>query len=194
MAIQDETLTDQETARERAKRIRQESAKTKRPSVKRATRKASPPNRVEPGFIHRKIATVMLTTLQNKAAAANILVTVGALPEPVTVTVDGEAVVTDDGREPVELLARILAHIGHRVPGIRKVEKRLEGTDARSGLASDLLALFSQLIARNEEVATTQAANVVKDVLSKRAADKVQTSPSQPVAHWPESTVKDSER
>lgn len=59
----------------------------------------------------------------------------------------------DEGSEPVELLARILAHLGHRIPFFSKVEKRLEGQDAKSGFASDLIALLMQLWHRNRHLA-----------------------------------------
>lgn len=72
--------------------------------------------------------------------------------------IDESAIIeeVEDGREPVELLARIFAHIGHRVPGVKRVEKKLEGQDKSSGFFSDLLALVTQLYRRNET--TIQAA------------------------------------
>lgn len=95
---------------------------------------------------------------------------------------DGGTGEAEDGREPVELLARIIAHIFHRIPGVKKVEKRLEGTDARSGLASDFAALVSQLASRNEEVVVGVGEQVVKDIIKKKpSANK----PEAPIpSHW----------
>lgn len=66
-------------------------------------------------------------------------------------TVDADAVqVDEDGREPVELLSRLYAHIGHRIPLINRVEKRFEGQDKTSGMASDLFAFLVQVGKRNK--------------------------------------------
>jgi hypothetical protein len=143
----------------------------------------SPPNRVEPGFIHRKIATGILRALQDKASATvGAPVSVGELPLPVAQGGNGEM---EDGREPVELLARVIAHVAHRIPGLKKVEKRLEGNDARSGLGSDLLALVSQLVSRNEELAFTMAEGITSDAIKSVIPKKPHKPEAEPVqATW----------
>jgi hypothetical protein len=142
----------------------------------------SPPNRVEPGFVHRKLATMALSTLQAKAVDAGAPITVGELPKPVEEGGNGEI---DDGREPVELLARVIAHVAHRIPGLKKVEKRLEGNDARSGLASDFLALIAQLVSRNEGIALAFLENAVRGAVKKKPEkDKAQAEPIP--GHWPD--------
>lgn len=86
------------------------------------------------------------------------------------------------GREPVELLARIIAHIGHRIPFFSKVEKRLEGKDAKSGLASDITAFVVQLWQRNRALAPNIAAAAQAQAAQRRAAAQ---QPQQPVQDFP---------
>lgn len=76
---------------------------------------------------------------------------VGELGEWDDVVSDGEPA-AGDNREPVELLARVIAHVAHRTPGLRRVEKKLEGKDLKSGPLSDLFALLAQLWRRNRHV------------------------------------------
>lgn len=128
------------------------------------------------------MATILLKKLQD---AAPVDVSVGDLPVPAT---EGGSEI-EDGREPVELLARILAHAGHRIPGLRSVEKKLEGTDAKSGMLSDIIALISQLISRNDELALKVGEEVLSDVLKKKPkADKVPVQPIQGHFDDPEPT------
>lgn len=114
---------------------------------------------------------ILLKKLQD---AAPVDVSVGDLPVPAE---GGSGI--EDGREPVELLARILAHAGHRIPGLRQVEKKLEGTDAKSGMVSDIIALVSQLISRNDELAMKIGEEVIGDVLKKKP--KATQPPVEPI-------------
>jgi hypothetical protein len=127
---------------------------------------------IEPGHVHRKIAAVALRKLQEKTDGK---IAVGDLPVPVSEGGDGSA---EDGREPVELLARILAHVGHRIPGLRKVEGALEGADKKSGMLSDLAAFAGQLVSRNEDLFIALGEQVLGDVMAnkkpKAAAPKVE--------------------
>ena len=66
----------------------------------------------------------------------------------------------EDAPQPLEVASRIVAHIGHRIPGVRKIEKRLEGKDKTAGILSDFLGLAAQLYARNEQ-AINEAAGIV---------------------------------
>lgn len=88
----------------------------------------------------------------------------------------------DVGREPVELLARIIAHIGHRIPFFSKVEKRLEGKDAKSGLAGDVVAFIVQLWHRNRDLAP-----VVMQQAQQQRAQRAAASAS-PVTDVPDVT------
>lgn len=88
------------------------------------------------------------------------------------------------GKEPVELLARILAHIGHRIPFFSRVEKRLEGKEAKSGLASDVVAFLMQLWSRNRELAPVVMAAAAAARQKGATAD---TQP-QPGTHFPHSS------
>lgn len=65
-----------------------------------------------------------------------------------------KAPVQDDAPEPIEVMARVLAHISHRIPGVRWISKklRLEGEGKSAGIGSDLISLVVQLYRRNEDV------------------------------------------
>lgn len=81
------------------------------------------------------------------------------------------AVLTDD-TGPADKLARVLAHIGHRLPLVNRIEKRLEGQDKTAGLGSDLAALTVDLFKRNEEVIVKTASSIIDQ---KRAAKEAAT-------------------
>jgi hypothetical protein len=57
----------------------------------------------------------------------------------------------EDGPDPKEIMARLIAHMGHRIPGVKKIEKRLEGRDKTSGVWSDGAALGAVIYARNSD-------------------------------------------
>jgi len=73
---------------------------------------------------------------------------VGDLDSALKVPID------DDAPEPIEVLARVIAHISHRIPGVRWLSKklRLEGEGKSAGIGSDLISLVVQLYRRNEDV------------------------------------------
>lgn len=77
-----------------------------------------------------------------------------------------------EGAEPRDLLARIFAHMGHRLPLIKRFEKRLEGQDAKAGLGSDLLALVAQVYQRNEETLQGVVVEGTNQVRARREAKK----------------------
>jgi hypothetical protein len=90
-----------------------------------------------------------------------------------------EEVIPESGREPVDLLARIIAHIAYRLPGVKNIEKRLEGKDIKSGFASDLLAFASQLFARNKHllpVIVEAARTAQREAAAQKAAAKSTTT------------------
>ena len=53
---------------------------------------------------------------------------------------------------PLDVTSRIIAHLGHRIPGVKKIEKRFEGQDKNSGILSDITSLFANLFERNEDL------------------------------------------
>lgn len=136
------------------------------PAAKKSTgrRPAAPPNRVEPGWIHEALADATLGLLKRQ-----VKLDVGNLESPLT-----GGVGTDDGPEPRDLLARVYAHVGHRVPGVKRLEKRLEGSDKRAGIAADVGALCAQLYRRNSELFDEVAPQLVArffNGLNKSATD-----------------------
>lgn len=79
-----------------------------------------------------------------------------------------EASQNEDGPQPVETMARIVAHVMHKIPGSRTVAKRFEGNDKKSGLFSDLGLLAYSLIVRNENVLLEATDDAVKDFFDKK--------------------------
>lgn len=75
----------------------------------------------------------------------------GAAFDPGTLKGTDE-LVPESGSEPAELLARIFAHLGHRLPLLKKVEKRLEGKDLKAGIGADIAALAIQIYGRNKHL------------------------------------------
>jgi polyribonucleotide nucleotidyltransferase len=73
-------------------------------------------------------------------------------------------IMKQDGPQPKEVAARIAAHLGHRIPGVRKIEKRIEGQDKTSGILSDLGALVGQLYYRNK--------SEIDDIISQAISSK----------------------
>lgn len=131
---------------DRAREIaQQEQEKTKKKTTKNrsTSRKKAAPVAVEPGWIHYQIAARILRKFQDKFGTE---LDVG-LPEP-----EIEESTTEEQREPLEIAARIVAHMMHRIPFLRNVGKRMEGKEKRSGVLSDIGALVWQLYVRNEEV------------------------------------------
>jgi hypothetical protein len=154
-----------------------ESETTSTPRTRRATRatsarrdrprrQSSPPNRVEPGWIHDAAAAAMLKSLQNRR------MDVGEVADDFLRAIPGQ----DDAPEPAVLLARILAHVGHRIPGFRKIEKRLEGREARAGLGSDVVALLLQLYFRNRDLITVKAYRDQRVTENTKTADTVRAT------------------
>jgi hypothetical protein len=84
--------------------------------------------------------------------------------------VEGELSQLVEGREPVELLARVLAHVAHRIPGLRRIERRLEGQEPSSGIGSDLLALATVLYLRNRGIIEKAARNTRERAKAAQAA------------------------
>ena len=72
-----------------------------------------------------------------------------------------------DGPQPKDVAARLVAHIGHRIPGAKRLEKRLEGKELKSGILSDLAALGAQLYVRNQQLLDAVAEQAVAEGISK---------------------------
>jgi hypothetical protein len=144
------------------------AAKPRATTRRRTT--STPPNRVSPGWVHNALATKILQALQVKVTQeTGNEFNVGNLPKNETLAKDAGII---DERQPVELLARIIAHIMYRIPGGAKIEKRLEGKDSSSGILSDISAFFTQLYTMNEDTFDAVRHNVVQQAKAKKAAPK----------------------
>jgi hypothetical protein len=69
---------------------------------------------------------------------------------------------SEDIPQPIEVASRVIAHLFHRIPGIKKLGKRAEGKDKKAGILSDTLALVAQLMARNEDLVVDTGVKVAE--------------------------------
>lgn len=88
-------------------------------------------------------------------------------------SVDTE-VIDEGGPEPVDIGARVAAHLGHRIPGISRVEKRLEGADKTSGIMSDTLALTVNILRRNKPTIESALKKFLAEYQQEKAAKAAQ--------------------
>lgn len=134
------------------------------------TKTARIPARVEPGWVHQEIANAILRWIQQSFTVTvdeqEVPFDVGALAEPDEAKDEAGTV---ENREPSELLARVIAHLFYRTPGLRNVEKRLEGREAKSGILSDLLAFFAQ-VARNNKHLVPIAIDYAREEMQRSVA------------------------
>lgn len=84
------------------------------------------------------------------------------------------SVISDDseGRQPVEIGARVVAHVAYRIPGVRKLTRKFEGDDKRSGIGSDVSALIVNLYERNEDLFNTLIATGLQGFFENLTAKK----------------------
>lgn len=131
-------IDDEKPTTPRRERVRKPRATPRRTGHT----KIKPPNRVEPGWIHTLMAGVTLRALQGADIEA------GQVDDDLIRQIPGQ----EDAPEPAELLARVYAHLAWRIPGVRSIAKRLEGSEAKAGLWSDLFALLLSLWLRNRDL------------------------------------------
>lgn len=74
----------------------------------------------------------------------------------------------NEGPQPKEVASRIAAHIGHRIPGVKKLEKRFEGRDKTSGILSDVGILLGQLYVRNKPLIEEIVTEILRDSITLR--------------------------
>lgn len=144
---------------------------------------------MEPGWIHHGLAQLTLRVLSATAEEkTGRPLDVGEASGP---AVDA---VPHEGVEPAELLARVYAHAGRRVPFADKVAKRFEGQDKRSGVGSDLLALAAQLYRRNESLIRETVQATALTTLRARKGEAPEPVPGpgdvhEPPPHWGGPTI-----
>lgn len=71
-----------------------------------------------------------------------------------------------EGPQPIDVASRVVAHLGHRLPLSKRITKKFEGKDSKSGIMSDFAALFAQLAARNEQLIVDKGGEVLSDLPS----------------------------
>lgn len=140
---------------------RASSSKTR---TSRSARPSSPPNRVDPGWLHEALAGFTLRAMRDHAEGK---LDVGALADDYAARIPGAG---EDDPEPAVLLARIYAHIGHRLPLVKRLEKRLEGREKSAGIGSDIAALCAQLYLRNRDLFGEASKLFVQAAIEKRRA------------------------
>ena len=140
-------------------------------------RPSQPPNRVDPGWVHETLARIALRLMSSQATAKlEKPIDVGEIPD------DTANVISDDdsGTQPVDLLSRILAHLFHRMPGVKRIEKRLEGRDKNSGFWSDIFAFTVQLYRRNQPVIEEMVSAGIRARREQREATRAASPPRAP--------------
>lgn len=87
---------------------------------------------------------------------------VGDIPQTTPADPDGDP----------EALAKIVAHtltrVADRIPGLRRISQRFEGTDSRSGVLADVAAAGYELYKRNPHECTELARRYVTALVEKR--------------------------
>lgn len=149
-----------------AKRRKAKEARDRRNKAKssRQNKSASkPPQSVEPGWVHELIAGIGLKVAQAVAERNGIKLNVGEVD---TEDLTPSVIQGEDGPQPIEVASRVVAHVAHRVPGVRRIEKKLEGKEKRSGILSDMGALAVQLYAKNQETVDDFAEKVLGQAMS----------------------------
>lgn len=63
--------------------------------------------------------------------------------------------------EPMDVAPRVIAHIAHRIPGIRKLGKLSEDKGSKTGVFTDITTLIAQLLERNEDLVMDKGLEVV---------------------------------
>ena len=94
-----------------------------------------------------------------------------------------KAPVEDDAPEPIEVLAHLLAHVFHRIPGVRWISKklRLEGEGKSAGMGSDIISLIVQLYRRNEDVIKAVIAAEIRKIMKDKKSQAESVVPIRPV-------------
>jgi hypothetical protein len=122
--------------------------------------------------VHEAIAGVGLKLLQALAEKNGVKLSVGDIEAQDLIPVMGD----NEGPQPKDAAARLVAHIGHRIPGAKKLEKRLEGKELKAGVLSDLASLGAQLYARNKSSIDDLAETVLSEQVGK-LTNKLSQSP-----------------
>jgi hypothetical protein len=91
-----------------------------------------------------------------------------------------EVMQVEDGPQPKVIAARLAAHLGHRIPGLRKLEKRAEGKDKASGVLSDMGVLLGQLYYRNKDEIHSILGDLISGKLTTQKRSKGSNGQVQP--------------
>jgi hypothetical protein len=168
----EEIIADRQ-ARMRARAEKKEAPKKKptttpRTSATPKSRTKAPPTNVNPGWIHEALAAKILSGIQKRISnETGRPFDIGEVPDSGSLAKEGGII---DDREPVELLSRVLAHAFYRIPGLRNIEKKLEGNASNTGIGSDIAAFFTQLYTRNEETFDNVRNSVIQQARASREA------------------------
>lgn len=155
----------QESARRKLSKRAEESTDKPKATQKAKSKKPSPkpPVRVEPGRVHELIAAMGLMGIKTLAERQGIELNLGKVKkveEYLSTASEGE------GSDPVEIASRLVAHIAHRLPFVKTIGRKFEGTDKKSGIFGDLLAFGAQVASRNEDLIKEQGAEMFANFVS----------------------------
>jgi hypothetical protein len=112
--------------------------------------------------------------VQASAQQAGIKLDVGEFPDTGTDS-------ASDPERPTRITAHAIARVADRIPFSRKISRHLEGTDARAGILSDVLALFVEIARRNPEIIEHGVEDLMSNASQARAnRARAQTKPATP--------------
>jgi hypothetical protein len=118
---------------------------------------------VNPGWIHELVAAIGLKGAEAIAKRHGIEIDVGEV-KTVKEYTQAASENGDEGPQPIDVASRVVAHLFHRIPGIKKIGKRAEGKEKKAGIVSDSLALVAQLMARNEALVVEKGAETAEAI------------------------------
>lgn len=180
MSVIDDPESNEPRRRRRPKGSKSSSRKesSDQPKKTKAKPKKSkspkPPVVINPGPVHELIAAFLLKTAEDLAKSKGVDLKVGDV-KPVEEYLKTAQSDNGEGPQPVDVASRVVAHVWARLPGARKLSKRFEGQDNKSGFFSDLAILIAQIGAKNEDIISDKAGETVSSMMggSGRKARKV---------------------
>ncbi len=149
------------------KKINRDKKSQDKKPPKNSPRPARPPVRIDPGPGHELLAALGLKVVEKIAGNHGLQLDLGEVKKVEDYV--SAAGANENGPQPVEIGARLIAHLMHRLPGAKRVAKKFEGNDKKSGILTDLGVLLYSLAMRNEDILFDAGEDAIGKVFSKKA-------------------------
>jgi hypothetical protein len=109
------------------------------------------------------IGGLILRAIKRKAQSAGIDLDVGEIPafEVLDPT-------TDDPTKPAKVIAHAVGRIADKTPGVKRINRHLEGIDAKAGIGADLLTVAYEIAIRNQEPIESILKNTLDSLRQQR--------------------------